>query len=61
MVSWIRIRSHHSSCCFDDDSDDLDEIQALAPALLDALLYADSGTERDLRLALGSYVDIPEV
>lgn len=42
-------------------SDDLVNLRALAPELLDDLLYDDEGEERDLRLALGSFADIPEV
>lgn len=36
-------------------------LRVLAPALLDGLLYDDEGATRNLRLAIGSFRDIPEV
>lgn len=41
--------------------DDLTMIKGLVPDLLRGLLYTDGGVERDLRLALGTFIDIPEV
>lgn len=41
--------------------DDLEILRDLAPDLVDGLLYAADGTERDLRRALGTFIDIPQV